>query len=190
MMKYIFIKIIIIVIAVLVIIVGGYVLFTLKSGGELNEASPLNQQKSSPVFKDNLDSMSDEEKKEFMKEVELTKDKVIEETESMPSGARLVAQGDFMRRLHGVEGQALLIEDVSGEHVVRFEDFQTDNGPQLYIYLSKDLGDDDFIDLGPIKATKGNINYQVPVGTDIEKYRYVLVWCRPFSVLFSYAELN
>ena len=68
--------------------------------------------------------------------------------------------------------------------------FETDNGPRLHIYLSAGLGDDDFIDLGPIRATKGNANYEVPAGVDIEKYRNVLVWCVPFGVLFSYAELN
>ena len=64
------------------------------------------------------------------------------------------------------------------------------NGPDLHIYLSADLDAKDYVDLGAIKATKGNVNYDVPAATDTEKYRYVLVWCEPFRVLFGYAELG
>ncbi len=74
-------------------------------------------------------------------------------------------------------------------YIVRFEDFETINGPDLRIYLSTELGDSDFIELGKIKATKGNVNYNIPEGTDLTKYNKVLVWCKAFSVLFSYAEL-
>ena len=90
--------------------------------------------------------------------------------------------------MHEVEGKAILIE-TDGEKILRFEDFDTINGPDLRIYLSSDLGDDDFVELGKIKATKGNVNYEVPGDVDISKYKYVLVWCKPFKVLFSYAEL-
>jgi len=114
---------------------------------------------------------------------------VMARTDTMPVQARLLAQGDFRRRFHSVEGRALLIAQ-GDEHILRFEDFQTDNGPRLHIYLSRDRGDEDFIDLGPIKATRGNVNYQVPAGVDFEKYQNVLVWCKPFGVLFSYATLT
>ena len=46
------------------------------------------------------------------------------------------------------------------------------------------------IDLGIIKATKGNVNYEIPQDIDTTKYNKVLVWCKPFKVLFSYAELR
>lgn len=173
-------KIILISIVLLVIVFAGYFVIS-KSGKELNEASPL--------IKDNLDAMSEEAKQEFMAEVEAMKDVVVEKSETMPLKTQIVARGDFIRRIHGVVGTALLIDDGS-QKIVRFEDFETDNGPQLHIYLSADLGTSDFVDLGPIKATKGNINYFVPVGTDTQKYRYILVWCKPFGILFSYAELK
>ena len=34
--------------------------------------------------------------------------------------------------------------------IKEFEDFDTINGPALYVYLSSDLGNDDFIDLGKL----------------------------------------
>jgi len=73
---------------------------------------------------------------------------------------------------------------------VRYENFKTINGPDLYVYLSKDLEAREFINLGPIKATEGNINYEIPEGTNLTEYRYVLTWCRAFSVLFNSAEIS
>ena len=104
-------------------------------------------------------------------------------------GARLVAEGQFMPRYHEVEGQALLIED-GDKKIVRFENFKTINGPDLRIYLSSDLNNRDIVDLGAIRATTGNVNYELPSGVDTKKYNKVLVWCRAFRVLFSYAELK
>jgi hypothetical protein len=189
-------KALFIILLIIVIAVVGYFV-VLKSGKELNEPSPLDPPPPPPPsekmadkkVKDNLDSMSEEKKKEFRKEVEKMKDKVMEKEEPMPPKVKLAAKGDFMERLHSVAGQALLITE-GEKQTVRFENFNTDNGPQLHIYLSADLGSDDFVDLGPIKATKGNVNYDVPKGTDTNKYKNVLVWCKPFGVLFSYAELK
>ena len=80
--------------------------------------------------------------------------------------------------------------EADNQKILRFEDFETINGPDLHIYLSSDLEAKDYIDLGEIKATKGNVNYEVPSNVDLEKYNKVLVWCEPFRILFSYAELN
>ncbi len=182
-----------VVIVIFVLVISGYVVFTLKSGEELNESSPLDQlpQSVAPQIevKDSLETMSEETRRELEEMVTAVKENVVEMVESEPAPLRLLAQGDFIQRFHSVKGSALLITTETGQ-IVRFEDFETDNGPQLHIYLSKDLSADDFVDLGTIKATKGNVNYAVPQGTDTNKYKYVLVWCRPFGVLFSYANLK
>lgn len=170
-----------------------YVIFTLKSGRELDEQSPLIKTKtqedvSAEQDASASDGMSIEMKEQFIKEVEAMKDVVMEKEETISSEGKVLSEGEFKRKFHAVEGKALLIK-TDGETTLRFENFETDNGPKLHIYLSEDLGADDFIDLGPIRATKGNVNYEVPDGVDTNKYRNVLVWCKPFGVLFSYAEL-
>ena len=101
----------------------------------------------------------------------------------------VILQGEFKPSAHDVSGKAKIIE-VEGKRILRFEDFETINGPDLFIYLSKDLSNKDFVDLGEIKATKGNVNYNLNSSVDISKYKNVLVWCRAFRVLFSYAELK
>ncbi len=101
----------------------------------------------------------------------------------------ILKQANFIASAHDVKGKALIING-NGKQVLRFQDFETINGPDLFIYLSSDLNADDFINLGEIKATKGNVNYELPSNVDLTKYNKVLVWCRAFRVLFSYAELK
>ena len=90
---------------------------------------------------------------------------------------------------HPAKGEVKIFND-GGKLTVRYENLETINGPDLYVYVSKDQNAKDFIDLGPIKGTKGNINYEVPPGVKLDDYRYVLIWCRPFGVLFNYAEIK
>lgn len=77
-----------------------------------------------------------------------------------------------------------------GKQYVRYENFKTINGPDIYVYLAKDRDAKEFVDLGPVKATEGNINYEVPEGVDPAEYPFVLTWCRAFDVLFNSAELR
>jgi hypothetical protein len=99
-----------------------------------------------------------------------------------------IANGTFQNGNYDVEGTALML-DVDGDLILRFEDFKSEDGPGLYVYLSVDQGDNDFVDLGKLEGIEGNMNYNVPSGTNIAKYNYVLIWCEPYSVLFGYAIL-
>ncbi|HEY4502704.1 MAG TPA: DM13 domain-containing protein [Candidatus Paceibacterota bacterium] len=90
---------------------------------------------------------------------------------------------------HPAEGYVRIIKSIE-ETILRFESYKTINGPDLHIYLAKDLDAKEYIDLGPIRGTEGNINYAIPGNITVSEYAYVLVWCEPFSVLFNYAELK
>ncbi|MGI8831251.1 MAG: DM13 domain-containing protein, partial [Nitrososphaeraceae archaeon] len=46
------------------------------------------------------------------------------------------------------------------------------------------------VNVGKLKANNGNQNYDIPAATDLSKYDTILIWCRPFSVLFGSAELT
>lgn len=110
-------------------------------------------------------------------------------SENVEDGSGVIARGTMMPQAHEVEGTALFVK--SGDDTfLRFENLKTINGPDLRIYLSSDLDIEDAIDLGPIRATEGNVNYLIPPGTDLSRYKNVLIWCRTFAVLFSYAELR
>jgi hypothetical protein len=90
---------------------------------------------------------------------------------------------------HPASGTARIVE-ADGTRYLRYEDFKTINGPDLYIYLAKDLNANEFVSLGLIKATEGNVNYEIPRGVDPSEYRYSLVWCKQFATLFNYADFS
>lgn len=115
-------------------------------------------------------------------------DKIIKD-DDMPSGPKIIFEAIFQPRAHDVKGKAILI-DADGKKILRFEDFDTINGPDLRVYLSSELGNEDFVELGKLKATKGSFNYEIPENVDLSKYKNVLVWCKTFGVIFSYAELK
>jgi electron transfer DM13 len=77
-----------------------------------------------------------------------------------------------------------------GTYILRLENLRVTNGPDLYVYLSPDKSASDFVNVGKLKANNGNQNYDIPAGINLSKYDTVLVWCRPFSVLFGSAELT
>ena len=101
----------------------------------------------------------------------------------------VLLSGTFVNGSHNVSGVAKVLK-VNNDEIIRFENFKTVNGPDLYIYLSTDNSAKDFINLGAIKGTEGEINYSIPQGTDLNKYNHVLVWCKTFSVLFGSATLK
>lgn len=90
---------------------------------------------------------------------------------------------------HPASGFVRVVE-AEGKTYIRYENYKTINGPDIYVYLAKDIEAKDFVDLGRVKATEGNINYEVPAGVDIGEYRYVLTWCKTFGVLFNSADLS
>jgi hypothetical protein len=91
---------------------------------------------------------------------------------------------------HNTEGLAKVIPLGQGSIVIRLENFNSTNGPNVHLYMSTDKAASNFIDLGRLKANNGNQNYNIPNGTDLVKYNMVLIWCKDFSVLFGSAELK
>jgi hypothetical protein len=91
--------------------------------------------------------------------------------------------------IHNADGMAKVIPLQDGSNILRLENLQVTNGPDLYVYLATDKSASDFVSLGKLKANNGNQNYNIPSETDLTKYDTALIWCRPFSVLFGSAEL-
>lgn len=90
---------------------------------------------------------------------------------------------------HPASGTVRIVKS-DGVSYVRYENFKTINGPDIYVYLAKDLDAKEFVSLGKVKATEGNVNYEVPDGVNIDEYPYVLTWCKQFGVLFNSADLG
>jgi hypothetical protein len=112
-----------------------------------------------------------------------------------PAGPKVLAIGQLQRvdDLHRGTGPVTLVE-VDGKTFVRFENVAIQNGPDLHVYLARGMGGayDGGRDLylGALKATNGSFNYELPGGTPLGDYKSVVVWCRAFTVLFTWADLR
>ena len=123
---------------------------------------------------------------------------VMNEEPPMPAAPQIVTlvSGEFMSRSHPTSGRALVLNDGSEQRFLRFEDFRTDNGPDVNVWLSPAPPDapardflNDWIDLGDLKGNVGAQNYEIPPGVDLDHYSTVVVWCVRFSVAFGTAPL-
>lgn len=137
-----------------------------------------------------VEKLTEEEKEEMEKQEAEFVDVEVEVTEPMPEDVIPTAFTIMHTAGHPAEGTVRILETTDGGTIIRYEDFSTINGPKLHLYLAKDLEATEFVDLGPVKGTKGNINYEVPEEVDISEYKYVMYWCVPFRVLFNFAEIN
>jgi hypothetical protein len=98
--------------------------------------------------------------------------------------------GDFVSGEHPTSGQAVILGNGTEQRFLRFENFETDNGPDLNVYLFNVNGDrSDFIDLGDLKGNIGEQNYEVPAGVDLDVFSDVSIWCVRFNVGFGGAGL-
>src|SRR5688572_5108989 len=106
-----------------------------------------------------------------------------------PGQATLLKQGTWMGVGHSVSGIAKIYEE-NGKKTVVLDPFSSQNGPDLKIYLSKDENASQYINLGAMKSTMGKQSYEITGMPDLAEYKFVLVWCQQFSVLFGKAELQ
>jgi hypothetical protein len=112
-----------------------------------------------------------------------------------PGTNELLARGRFESLAHETEGVAQVIELPDGRRMLTLTGFETDNGPDLRVYLSSADSDqgsagEDFEDLGELKGNVGDQQYEIPAGVDIDTLTKVVVWCRAFSVGFGAASLR
>lgn len=115
---------------------------------------------------------------------------------SLGSSAAVLVSGEFRSLLRDTTGRAQLVELPGGGHVVQFTDLDTGDSPGLLVYLSeKDSAaaaaefDTGYVELGRLKGNQGNQVYAIPVGTDLARYRGVVIWCERFSTGFGVAPL-
>jgi hypothetical protein len=117
-------------------------------------------------------------------------DESVEDMETDAGGEILtVATGDFGgESRYTIAGRALVLNDGGPQRFLRFEDFESDNGPDLKVYLRADSGD--FVSLGDLKGNIGDQNYEIPPEVDLAVFDTVEIWCERFGVGFGSAPLT
>lgn len=113
----------------------------------------------------------------------------------------VLATGKFISHEHGTSGTVRILELADGSRVLRIEDLDTDNGPDLKVWLAAApvidgvdgwfvFDDGPYVDLGSLKGNKGNQNYRIPPDVDLAQLSSVTIWCDRFSVSFGAAALT
>ncbi len=163
---------------------------------EVDEAFPLSATAIVP------DDMTRDEVETEMEDA--AESPVVMEDEPMPAvgtepaGPMPLLTGSFQGAddFHQGSGTATVYELEDGSRVLRFEDFEVTNGPDLHVLLVPDGDPSDrddltgYVDLGSLKGNVGNQNYEIPNDIDISAFGSIVIYCEPFHVLFASASLT
>jgi hypothetical protein len=115
-------------------------------------------------------------------------------------GPKALLQGSFKDAdsFHKGSGRAVFYQLPDGKRVLRLEEFQVTNGPDLYVVLSgspdpkssAELHGPGFKELSLLKGNVGNQNYDLPADVDPAAVKSVVIYCKQFAVVFSTASLS
>jgi hypothetical protein len=105
-------------------------------------------------------------------------------------------------RVHDVdkdgEGTARIYELANGTRVIRLEDFFVSINSDLELRLSESpdpKSTDDAVKapfkvVAPLKATVGNMNYEVPADVDVSRYKSIVIWCEITRNAYAAAPID
>jgi Electron transfer DM13 len=106
------------------------------------------------------------------------------------ASAKLIKTGVFTSSSgYTVSGKSsILLKD--SIYSLSLENFSSSNGPDLYVYISKQITPNAIVDLGRLKSTNGNQVYTLTTQFNVAEYKYVIIYCKQFSRTFGTAELK
>jgi hypothetical protein len=114
------------------------------------------------------------------------------------TGGTVVARGIFAGAddFHKGAGTATVYR--AGQTLIlRLDAFTVTNGPDLHVILTKhplpktsrDVTDG-YLEVAKLKGNSGSQNYTLPAGVHLGEYRTVVIYCKPFHVVFATAPLS
>jgi hypothetical protein len=122
-----------------------------------------------------------------------------------PIYSQCVRNGTFQDGLYIVTGSVTMEYTIGGSKLLKIgDDFSTDTGPDLYVYLSNStdfttgpsITPDDVEELGLLTSlvidgiVTGASTYTIPDDVDIGNYKYVVIQCKAFNAFWGYSELG
>lgn len=105
------------------------------------------------------------------------------------SNATLISQATFTSGAHTTSGSIKLYSK-NGVKTLVFENFKTDSGPDLQVFLSKSTSRVNALEIGELKATSGNFSYDINNSYNTDENNMTIIWCEDYSVLFGSAHLR
>jgi len=89
-----------------------------------------------------------------------------------------------------VTGSAKIYLQNNNQLILTLENFTSSNGPDLHVYISKEVQPVNYIDLGRLQSVSGNQQYLLTGNINFSEYRYALIHCQQYNHLFGSAELK
>lgn len=74
--------------------------------------------------------------------------------------------------------------------ILALENFKSTNGPDLRVYLSKEMQPINFIELGRLRSVQGNQLYDIPGNPDFNTYKFAVIHCQQFNRVFGFATIK
>ncbi len=104
----------------------------------------------------------------------------------------MVGGGSRTAQFMGLNGYSVNgAAELTDSELTFSEDFVTQSGPGLYVYLSNSAnGIGGGIELGSVISNSGAQSYSIPTGVMSGEFRYVLIYCKPFGIPFGRGEFN
>jgi len=109
----------------------------------------------------------------------------------------VVAGGSFVDKDERGSGTALLVRDTNGATSLRLEGLDITPGPTLHVLLTQQASPSTradvevgMLDLGALRANKGNLTYPLPAGTAVAAFAGVTIYCAEYHVVFAAAALT
>jgi len=99
--------------------------------------------------------------------------------------------GTFGNGPYGVvRGTARVYFGNNNQYILALENFNSSNGPDLHVYISKEAQPVNYIDLGRLQSVSGNQQYPLTGNINFSEYKYALIHCQQYNHLFGSAELK
>ena len=105
-----------------------------------------------------------------------------------------ILRAEVEARGHDAKGRASVVRRPDGTRVLTLsKGFDIDPGPQVRVYLVPEGNDESdvsgHVDLGKLKGSKGDQQYEIPEDVDLDTLSRVNFWCVPFTQTLAVADL-
>jgi hypothetical protein len=113
-------------------------------------------------------------------------------TTTEPAGPVVRSRGSWTSLGHPTAGEVAIVTEGDTSTLILSE-LATDNGPDLYVYLSPTPGATDVDGALRVDRLRGNIGtqtYELPPDVDPAQFQSVLIWCDRFASGFGTAALT
>jgi Electron transfer DM13 len=122
-----------------------------------------------------------------------------------PTTETILQVGSFYPVVHAGSGTVKIVQKSDGKRFLRLENFSTDNGPVIYVWLSTaiepkssaavSINVGDYEQIGdPIPAGTNypivSQEFEIPEAVNLSSFKSVVIWCVKFKVNFASAALQ